>query len=381
MRAALFFVWFLGVVIGVPALFVAGSVWREVATLEASAPHDVPDAAATRVALSGDTMLPASDATAALPGARSATMALWADGTRLVLVDAGDASGAAAARTKYLTESGAHLSGGTDLLGGRFASDTFTTAAGEQGRLVVAEGTVAIVAGPSDAAVEARVTALRARSDVPQLAWALSAPVGDAMNAFLLRTLGPVLLWALLAVPWFGRMASWAGASPPAPGAPVLDAATLRRNLLALGGGALPFTVQPGTRDDELIVDWRYEDTRLTPALQLTGRRRVHRIVVRLDGKHHVARAQDRHATLDWSADGAANAASLDWRASRGITLFQYEHETELGIGIESGRFAITPKASYTFDLRELKAPVVAIVTRGGWEWRPVIAFSRLLGG
>lgn len=381
MRAALLFVWFLGVVIGVPALFVAGSVWREVATLEASAPRDVPDAVATRVALSDDTMLPASDASAAFPDARAATMALWQDGTRLVLVDAGDASGAAAARRRYLTESSAHLSGSTDLLAGRFASDAFTTAAGAHGRLVVADGTVAIVAGPSDDAVASRVAVLRARSDVPQLAWALSAPVGDAMSAFLLRTLGPVLLWALLAVPWFGRMASWAGASPPALGAPVLDAATLRRNLLALGGGALPFTVTRGARDDELIVDWRYADTRLTPALQLTGRRRVHRIVLRLDDRRHVVRAQDRHATLNWSAGGATNAASLDWRASRGITLFQYEHETELGIGIENGRFAITPKASYTFDLRELKDPVVATVTRSGWEWRPVIAFSRLLGG
>ena len=381
MRIALFFVWFLGVVIGVPALFVAGSVWREVAALEASAPHDVPDAVATRVALSDDTLLPASDASAAFPDARAATMALWQDGTRLVLVDAGDASGAAAARRRDLTESSAHLSGSTDLLAGRFASDAFTTAAGAHGRLVVADGNVAIVAGPSDDAVASRVAVLRARSDVPQLAWALSAPVGDAMSAFLLRTLGPVLLWALLAVPWFGRMASWAGASPPALGAPVLDAATLRRNLLALGGGALPFTVTGGARDDELIVDWRYADTRLTPALQLTGRRRVHRIVLRLDDRRHVVRAQDRRATLNWSAGGATNAASLDWRASRGITLFQYEHETELGIGIENGRFAITPKASYTFDLRELKDPVVATVTRSGWEWRPVIAFSRLLGG
>ena len=381
MRIALFFVWFLGVVIGVPALFVAGSVWREVAALEASAPHDVPDAVATRVALSDDTLLPASDASAAFPDARAATMALWQDGTRLVLVDAGDSSGAAATRRRYLTESGARLSGSTDLLGGRFASDTFTTAAGEHGLLVVADGTVVIVAGPDDATVDGRITALRARSDVPQLAWALSAPAGGAMDAFLLRTLGPVLLWALLAVPWFGRMASWAGASPRAPNVPVLEAATLRRNLLALGGGTLPFAVTPGTRDDELIIDWRYDDTRLTPALQLTGRRRVHRIVLRLDERRHVVCAQDRHATLDWSAGGAKNAASLDWRASRGITLFQYEHETELGIGVENGRLSITPRASYTFDLRELKGPVVATVTRSGWEWRPVVAFSRLLGG
>jgi hypothetical protein len=269
----------------------------------------------------------------------------------------------------------------TTRLVDRFASDSFTTAAGEHGRLVRADGTVLIVAGPTDDAVAARIASLRTRADVPSLAWALSAPLGAGMGPLVLRMLLPVGVWCLLAVPWFGRMASWAGASPRAPNVPVLEAAALRRNLLALGGGTLPFAVTPGTRDDELIIDWRYDDTRLTPALQLTGRRRVHRIVLRLDDRRHVVRAQDRHATLNWSAGGATNAASLDWRASRGITLFQYEHETELGIGIENGRFAITPKASYTFDLRELKGPVVATVTRSGWEWRPVIAFARLLGG
>lgn len=380
MRIALFFGWFLGVVFGVPALFVAGSVWREVATLEASAPRDVPDAAATRAALSDGAALPASDASAAFPGTRAASMVPWEDGTRLVLVDAGDAAGASAARRRYLTEAGARLSGSTDLLG-RFASDAFTTAAGEHGRLVVADGTVAIVVGPDDAAVESRVALLRARSDVPQLAWALSAPAGDAMTRLLLRTLGPVLLWALLAVPWFGRMASWAGASPAVPGTAPLDTAMLRRLLLALGGGGAPFTVTPGTRDDEIVVDWRYDDVRLTPALQVSGRRRVHRIVLRLDERHHVVRAQDREASLDWSAGGAANAASLDWRASRGITLFRYQHETEIGLAVENGRASLTPAASYTFDLRELKGPVIATVTGSGWEWRPVISFSRLLGG
>jgi len=381
MRIVLFFLWLVGVVIGVPALYGAGTLWREVAALEASAPRVVPDAVATRAALSDGAVLPASDASAAFPDARSASMALYEDGTRVVVVDAGDATGAAAARQRYLTEAGADVRSSTDLLG-RFASDSFATLAGERGELVSANGTVVIVVGPSGEAVASRLAALRTGAvDVPALAWALSAPVGGAMGPLLVRTLLPIGLWTALAVPWFGRMASWAGATPAVAGAPPADAGTLRARLLALGGGSLPFTVTSGARPDELHVDWRYDDVPLTPALQVAGRRRVHRIVLRLDEGRRRVRAQDQHASFDWSAGAATAAASLDWRASRGITFFQVEHQSELGIGLEGGRAVITPKGSYTFDLAELKAPVVAVVTRSGWEWRPVIAFSRLLGG
>jgi hypothetical protein len=379
MRVALFFIWFVGVVIGVPMLYVGGLVWHEVATLDAAAPHVALDPAATRSALSAGALLPATDASAAFPGARVATMALYDDGTRVVFVDAGDDVAATAARQHYLTEAGAHLRMSTKLIE-RFASDSFTTMAGEQGRLVRADGILVIVTGQTDDAVAARVALLRTRADVPVLAWALSAPVGSEMGPLFLQMMVPVLLWTLLAVPWFGRMASWAGARPAVAGAAPVDAATLRQRLLSLGG-TLPFSVTPGTRPDELYVDWRYADTRLTPVLQLARRRRVHRIVLRLDDAHRVVRAQDRHATLDWSAGGASAAASLSWRASRRIQFFQYEHESELGIGFDAGRLAISQKSSYTFNLAELKAPVVTTITRSGWEFRPVVSFARLLGG
>ena len=378
MRVAIFFVWMVGVVIGVPMVYVAGLVWHEVATLEAAAPRVVLDPAATRAALSGGAVAPASDAATAFPGARAATMAPYDDGTRVVLVDAGDATGAAAARQHYLTESGAALGASTRLVD-RFASDSFTTAAGEHGRLVRADGTLVIVVGPTDDAVAARVAALRGRADVPSLAWALSAPLGAEMGPLVLRMLVPVGVWCLLAVPWFGRMASWAGTHRAAYGVVPVDAATLRQRLLSMNR-TLPFAVTPGERPDELHVDWRYEDARLTPTLQAAGRRRVHRLVLRLDDARRVVRVQEHRATLDWSA-GGATAAALAWHASRRITFFHYEHEAELGVGIAGGRVAITPQRSYTFDLAQLKAPVVATITQSGWEFRPVVSFGRLLGG
>jgi len=379
MRIVVFFLWLVGVVMGVPALYLTGMVWREVGRLEASAPATPLDAPAAVAALAGETMLPPTDASGAFPGARVAILAVYDDDTRLVLLDCGDAAAATAARQQYLAAAGGEVRSATDLLG-RFSTTRFATVAGEQGTLVVADGIAAIVAGPDRATVDARLAALRARAEVPQLAWALSSATGG-VDALLLPVLLPIGLWTLLAIPWFARMASWAGARPAQANATPVDAATLRARLLALGPPALPIEVTPGAHPEELYVDWRYADARLAPSLAFSAHVRTHRIVLRLDAAARRVRVQDRHATLDGAAGVAPRAASLAWRASRGITLFHYEHRSELAIRIEGGRVVASPKGSWSFDLAELRAPVLAVVTGSGWEWRPVLTFWRPLGG
>lgn len=379
MRIVVFFVWLVGVVMGVPALYLTGMVWREVRRLEASAPATPLDARSAVAALADETIVPPTDASGAFPGARTALLAVYADDTRLVLLDCGDASGASAARQQYLAAAGAEVRSATDLLG-RFSTTRFATVAGEQGMLVAADGIVAIVVGPGRAAVDARLAALRARDDVPQLAWALSSVAGG-VDALLMPVLLPIGLWTLLAIPWFARMASWAGARPAQANATPVDAATLRARLLALGPPALPIEVTASAHPDELYVDWRYADARLAPSLAVSAHVRTHRIVLRLDAAGRRVRVQDRHATLDGTAGVAPRAATLTWRASRGITLFQYEHRSELTVRIEGGRVVASPKGTWTFDLGALRAPVIAVVTGSGWEWRPVLTFWRPLGG
>lgn len=379
MRIVLFFLWLVGVVMGVPALYLTGMVWRQVAALEATAPATPLDARSAAAALASGTTVPPTDASGAFPGARAALLAVYADDTRLVLLDCGDAAAAAVARQSYLAAAGAEVRSATDLLG-RFSTTRFATVAGEQGTLVAADGIVAIVAGPDRAAVDARLAALRDREDVPQLAWALSTASGG-VDALLVPVLLPIGVWTLVSIFWFARMASWAGARRAQAGVLPVDAAILRARLRSLGSPALPIEVTPGAHPDELYVDWRHADARLAPSLALSAHRRTHRIVLRLDAESRRVRAQDQHATLDAASGVTPRAASLAWRASRGITLFRYERRGELAVRIEGGRVVASPKDSWTFDLAELKEPVIALVTGSGWEWRPVLTFWRPLGG
>jgi hypothetical protein len=377
MRVALFFLWFLSVGLGVPAAFLAWTAFQRVAELEARAPATPLDAEAAVAVLGHDTVVPPSDVRPAFPDARAAVMAAYADDTRLVLLDCVDAGRCAEVRQRYFAEAGASLRSSQELLS-RFSVWRFTTAAGEHGTLVAADGTAALIAGPSEAVVEGRVVALRARDDVPALAWALSPEVVGGVGDLARTVLLPIGAWTVLIAFWFGRMASWAAAKAPAAGATPVDGATLRSRLLSLNDAAQPFRVAPGSRQDEIVVDWRFADVRWSEALRLSGRRRAHRIVLRLDDARHRVRAQDHHAALDWGA--GASGGELRWRASRGITFFEVERETVLGpdVGVDG---APSLQGTYRFDLEEMKRPVVSVITTSGWEYRPVLTFWRPLGG
>jgi len=100
--------------------------------------------------------------------------------------------------------------------------------------------------------------------------------------------------------------------------------------------------------------------------------RRTFRIRLALDEASRVVRATDYTASFDWSA--GARSAEIEWRAATGIVFFQVEHGRVFGLQIDDqGRAKSDLSYSCKFDLRELKSPLVDIVTRAGWAWRPTV--------
>ena len=52
---------------------------------------------------------------------------------------------------------------------------------------------------------------------------------------------------------------------------------------------------------------------------------------------------------------------------------FQYEHQRVFGLQLDSdGRPTPQLTYAYTFDLQEMKSPLVETITRAGWCWQPV---------
>jgi hypothetical protein len=190
-----------------------------------------------------------------------------------------------------------------------------------------------------------------------------------------------VLLWALLQVFLFGRVAAWAARVAPDPRVVPVGLEALKSRLMSINRLNVPFTVGPGRRPDELYVDWRYADATWMDHMRVHGLRRAQRLVLRLDGGPRNVRAMERWSALDWSAGGGTDAARLAWRTSYGITFFHYAHERVFGLQVVNGRPTVVPSYAYTFNLQEMKQPVIDVIANAGWTYRPVITFFRPIGG
>ncbi|MGB5904595.1 MAG: hypothetical protein WBF99_07440 [Xanthobacteraceae bacterium] len=188
-----------------------------------------------------------------------------------------------------------------------------------------------------------------------------------------------IFIWAGLQFFIFGRVASWAVEEPALPGVEPLAMETLMQRLLSINEQNVPYTIKLGKHHNELVVDWRYADAKWLDLMRLHGMSKGYRLVLRFDEGAHNVRAQDRYASFDWSA--GTDLLSLNWQASLGITFYEYQYEQVFGLQFKDGKPTFDLSYAYTFNLNEMKQPMIEIVRHAGWNFRPVITFFRPIGG
>ena len=186
--------------------------------------------------------------------------------------------------------------------------------------------------------------------------------------ALVVVALGGYLLFVAT---YFLKGIAWATRTDAKPIARALSAGELRERLTAINSLDVPFRVEPGRTGNELIAIWRYADAKWIDHARAHGTRRLHRIVLELDKAQHKVRATDYATDFDWSA--GRGGANLQWKFVTGVVLFQYEHQRVFGLQLDpQGRFTPSLSYSYTFNLQEMKSPLIEAVTRSGWTWQPV---------
>lgn len=188
-----------------------------------------------------------------------------------------------------------------------------------------------------------------------------------------------IFVWAGLQFFIFGRVASWAVQVPAVPGVAPVAAETLMQSLLSINEQDVPYTIKRGKHRNELVVDWRYADAKWLDLMRFHGMNKGYRLVLRFDEGAHNVRAQDRYASFDWSA--GPDLLSLNWQMSLGITFYEYQHERVFGLQFKDGKPTFDLSYAYTFNLNEMKQPMIEIIRHSGWNFRPVITFFRLIGG
>jgi hypothetical protein len=123
--------------------------------------------------------------------------------------------------------------------------------------------------------------------------------------------------------------------------------------------------------DGALEVNWRYADARWFDLMRVHRLKRAHRLVLFPDESSRTVRVREYWSAFDASA--GPGGLRLDWKAATGIQFFALEHQRVFGAQLgPDGRPTGETSKAYTFNLQEMKAPLIAAVTNAGWRWQPV---------
>jgi hypothetical protein len=189
-----------------------------------------------------------------------------------------------------------------------------------------------------------------------------------------------ILLYALLLLPLWCRVASWSATVLPKPGIEPVSESELRQRLLAINETDSPLQVIEGMKGKMDIV-WRLADAKWAGLLTLNKIKRTQIIRIKPSGKDAACRAMDITKTIRGSADAGNLHFGFSFNFFRGIVFFQKEYETQYGLVYSEGRLTISNAYQYTFNSAEMKSPVMQIIRDSGWRYKPVIFFTRWLGG
>jgi len=252
---------------------------------------------------------------------------------------------------------------------------TVTRPQGDVAKAVVAGRTLVVLTGPDDAALAERLRSSRVVSPVPQTAFVpTETATPEARDFWLYRP--PVLIASVLALVviaslWFFRGAAWAATVAAREGVAPQPSDALRQQLLGVGALDVPLDVREQS-DGRIAVTWRFADAKWVDLARAHGMRRTHRILLELDERSRTVYPTEQQSRLDWSA--GANGGGVEWSTMMGIVFFQVEHQRVFGLQLdERGRFVPKVSYAYTFNLQEMKAPLISAVTEAGWQWRPTL--------
>lgn len=295
--------------------------------------------------------------------AQVAQMAVLSPSGTAVVARYGDPAGARAAAERYLRSAVGFLPDPEPdgvVIVSRPVGDVLLA--------LTAGRTLMVVTGVNEQDVRSALAASRVVTTAGE-----SAEVQAGATFWLYR---PVVLAALVlsliavATVWFFKGSTWATSLPPVAGAAPVSGQELRRRLLAINDLEVPYAVHEESPGGRIVVTWRFADARWVDLARARGMRATHRILLELDDAKRIARPTEQISRVDWSA--GHDGAGVSWRTAGGIVFFQYEHQRVFGLQLdEQGRFTPRLSYAYSFNLQEMKAPLIGAVTMAGWAWRP----------
>lgn len=157
----------------------------------------------------------------------------------------------------------------------------------------------------------------------------------------------------------------------PPPGTPAVPAVELTHRLLGLNAARLPWSLRTGPEAD-IVAEWKYADASWWGVLAKSGMKKSYRLRLFFDEARRRCGALDEFGEIDWSA-GLMAAPRIHYSRSffRGIQLVRRQREVVYGLQTPTGQPGKV--VDYTFDIDEVKQPVIAAVIAAGWTYQPIL--------
>ncbi len=393
LRPLLWFIGFFGIVAGPQAVvhFIDGVILRRAALAASAAPAGEAAKPAAASAEKASTLAPVPWATVfgskadpdLITDARKGLAQVLGEATEAKLSFNASGESALAARFPSAAAAAQTLNRYGSFFG--FAQVAGSDAAGWTARRYNGEGewNHVVAAGPElyawtastrEAVVANRIRALGPLPEGGDTVPPAGRPKPELVSERLRQKTGLMVAILVLnlsgAVLWFFKGSAWAARIDASDTVRPTPAAMLRNELLATNQASVPTDVK-GNPDGTIEINWRYADARWFDLMRVHQMKRTNRLVLVFDEASHTVRVREYWSSFDASA-GPQNLR-LDWKTARGIQFFAFEHQRVFGAQLgPDGKPTGELSKAYTFNLQELKAPIIEAVTRAGWRWQPL---------
>jgi len=149
---------------------------------------------------------------------------------------------------------------------------------------------------------------------------------------------------------------------------------TLFSRLLALNDPSKPFRFCQGTETD-LIAEWKFTDAKWFGILNKSGLKQTYRAMLFLDQSRHTVRCFEESSMVSWSAGLQGMEPSFQYSSSRFGGRILFKKSRGIGYGFKDLKGGSPGKVyDYSFDIDDIREPIIDTVLKSGWEWVPVTA-------
>lgn len=144
--------------------------------------------------------------------------------------------------------------------------------------------------------------------------------------------------------------------------------------LRGLDNERLPFSVSDDPEVD-VVAQWRIVDAAWQTIFAKAGLTKAHKILLSLDEPSKTVKALEESYAVSWRA----GLPSISVRAEK----FQGRTIGSKSIGVGYAFEGVNPLNveevfRYRFDVSEMKAPLVEVITSSGWDFVPVVSRKQL---